>query len=280
MSVSEILIPAPESYHDLLVALLESDVVHAFEERAGELVLFVGSEDADASFIRSVEQKSTAFRTGPILVREIEDRNWNAEWEATIQPIRVGPFVVRPSWSDPPEPGDDAVDLVIDPQMSFGTAYHESTRLLLRSLTDVVRPGMRVLDAGTGTGILAIAALLAGAESAVGFDIDPWALSNAPQNAMLNHVGDRFDVREGTLDTVASSARFDAAFANINRRVLEEMLPRLAQAAPVVGISGLLVSDRPRMIERVASSGMRIRAEMTEQNWWAAWAGRPAGGSE
>ena len=118
----------------------------------------------------------------------VAEKNWNSAWEETIRPIRVSErIVVAPTWH-PFNGGPGDIVLTIDPKMSFGTGYHESTRLLLGLMERHLRIGARVLDAGTGTGILAIAALKLGAASAIAFDIDEWSFVNAVDNTRLNGV--------------------------------------------------------------------------------------------
>ncbi|NNF03393.1 MAG: 50S ribosomal protein L11 methyltransferase [Rhodothermales bacterium] len=282
MATIELSIPAPDEVHEILIALLADDEVVGFEQRTGVLAVFMDAGDWSHDRLESLQFRCRGLAAGRIGIRRIADRNWNEEWEATIRPIRVGRFVVRPSWAKSLDVGnrpaggpDDSIELIIDPKMSFGTAWHESTRLLLRSLPERVSGGDRVLDAGTGTGILAIAALKLGAERAVGFDIDVWSLANAPENAGVNGVHDRFEVRDGTLDVIRESERFDVALANINREALLEMLPGLIKHAPVVGLSGLLVGDRPRMVARVDELGLVVIDEEEEGEWWSAWVARP-----
>ena len=121
-----------------------------------------------------------------LTVRTIEDRNWNEEWERTIRPIRVSDrIVIRPTWQEyRAAPGE--IVLIIDPKMSFGTGYHETTRLTLRLMETHLRPGATVLDVGTGTGILAVAAIRLGASHAVATDIDEWSAENARENALID----------------------------------------------------------------------------------------------
>lgn len=294
MSTIELIIPAPDDVHEVLVALLEDDDVLGFEQRTGELAVFFRGDDWSGHRLDDIRNRCRGLAAGRVRLRRISDRNWNEEWEASIRPIRVGRFVVQPSWAEGVEtaesPGptrgaevtrreealDAPVELVIDPKMSFGTAWHESTRLLLRSIPERIRTGDRILDAGTGTGILAIAALKLGARRAVGFDIDPWSLRNASENAVLNGVHDRFDVRSGTLDGIPESERFDVALANINRAVLLETLPGLMKRAPVTGLSGLLVDDRMVMLERIGALGLRVLEERREGTWWSVWVAEDA----
>jgi len=134
---------------DRLVAELDGLGAEGFHEVDGGLDVYFSEE---AFGLLPGPWETLVSEWGAAVVGEpedIADRNWNAEWEASIQPVHVAPFLVRTSWHDGnPPPG--TIDLVIDPKMSFGTGYHETTRLMLRALADMVRPGDRVLDAGTG----------------------------------------------------------------------------------------------------------------------------------
>jgi ribosomal protein L11 methyltransferase len=207
----------------------------------------------------------------PVDEEVITPRNWNELWEETIQPLAIGPFLVKPTWADVPPEHADKLLLEIDPKMSFGTGYHESTRLVLRFLPDLIRGGEHVLDAGTGTGILAIAACKLGAASAVAFDIDAWAQQNAVENFLLNGVHDRVTFHAGALDAV-TEARFDLILANINRNVLLGLLPALAERLADGGhfvLSGLLQTERDRMLDAARTHHFDVAHEATEGEWWS-----------
>ncbi len=210
--------------------------------------------------------------TEPIVESSLEAKNWNRQWEETIRPLAVGPFLVKPTWADIPAEHRDKILVEIDPKMSFGTGYHESTRIALRFLPEVIRPGDTVLDAGAGTGILAVAALKLGAGRAVGFDNDEWAQENALENMYLNDVADRFDFRPGSLDAVPESP-FDVILANINRNVLLAFMPEFRKKLSPDGrlvLAGLLVQDRPAMLAAAEPLGLSAAAEATEGEWWGA----------
>ena len=207
----------------------------------------------------------------------VTDQNWNRSWEETIRPIRVTErIVIAPTWH-PFTAGPGDIVLTIDPKMSFGTGYHETTRLMLGLLERHLTSGAHVLDAGTGTGILAIAALKLGAASALGFDIDEWAFANAVENARLNDVSGLFTVRQGDLRSVTESG-FDLIAANIQKNVIEEMLPglvsRLAPAGTLL-VSGLLAGDRDSIIAALTAGGLALTDERREGEW-IAFAGKPA----
>jgi len=276
-STLELTFSLPELHHDVLIAALpdaegfwqEGDVIKAYLAPAE----WTPALDAE---VRSLVVALGGMEE--VAVQEIAPQNWNATWEATIQPIAVKPFVIHPTWA-PPE-GEDAalIPLVIDPKMSFGTGYHESTRLVLRMMAGVVRPGARVLDAGTGTGILAIAALKLGAASALTFDVDAWAEENAAENFAYNGVSDVAEVRIGEIGVVPETG-FDLVLANIHREVLLDLLPALVEKMEPDGylmLAGLLRQDAPRMREAIHSAGLVTVEEAEEGQWWA-WTGERAG---
>src|SRR5690625_7712915 len=119
-------------------------------------------------------------------VNEIEEENWKEKWEQTIHPQQVGQFLVKPTWSDA-LPQGDSILLEIDPKMAFGTSYHETTRLALRQLSEISFKGKRGMDAGTGTGILAIAAVKLGAAHVTGFEMSALRQENAMDKIYLDH---------------------------------------------------------------------------------------------
>ena len=201
----------------------------------------------------------------------IAQENWNERWEESITPIVVGPFLIAPTWAEVPVANDKTL-LRIDPKMSFGTGYHASTRLVLHFLPGLVRGSIRMLDAGTGTGILAIAALKLGAATVLGFDVDPWSVTNAEESAALNGVADRFEIREGGIESIPEDD-FDLIVANINRNTLGTMLPELAEKLTQDGrlaLAGLLQTDRDDMVQAIHEVNLTLYDEATEDEWWSA----------
>ncbi len=221
----EVAIQSGEEVFDRMVALLGQLGFEGFWEDGDTLKCYISDQRWSPTLHTEIVEvlrlvHSTSRSPLPaITISTIENIDWNAEWEKTIRPIRVGRrIVIAPSWNMyTPQPED--LVLTIDPRMSFGTGYHESTRLILRLLENTVKPGDRVLDIGTGTGVLAIAALKLGARAAVGVDIDEWSEMNARENARVNGVADRFTILKGTLADVPPG-KFDLVVANIQRIVL------------------------------------------------------------
>jgi ribosomal protein L11 methyltransferase len=170
---------------------------------------------------------------------------------------------------------DDAAEkhvLAIDPKMSFGTGYHESTRLILRFLPDLINGGERVLDAGTGTGILSIAAVRLGAGPVIAFDISAWAEENARENIALNDAAARITVRQGTIQEAVSESNFDIILANIERDPLISLLPTFADklgSGGRIALAGLTEDDEPAMRAAIAEHGFSIEREARENEWWS-----------
>ena len=262
----------PADIAEQLVAELSEIGAEGFEERDGGICVAYVPEAAWALSEGDIRSLMNDHGVGIESVEYFGDRNWNEEWEATIQPIDVAPFRIRASWHGTPTP-EDRIELIIDPKMSFGTGYHETTRLMLRALPRFVKGGERVLDAGTGTGVLGIAALKLGASTCFGFDIDEWSTDNAGENAQRNGVDSIFHVVEGDQSVVPGGA-YDVVLANINRNALlamkNDLLSFLAPEG-ALGLAGLLVTDREDVMEELHARPVTVVAESTEGEWWSVW---------
>ncbi len=209
-----------------------------------------------------------------ITIDQLADRDWNALWAQSVQPIRIGQrVVIRPSWRAVDRRPDD-VELIIDPKQAFGTGHHATTQLLVEWLEDAVHPGDRVLDIGTGSGILAMLALRLGAAKAIGFDIDPVAVECARESVAANGFGPELDIREGTLeDSLGESAeRIDLILANLDRQTLLDLSPALCAYA-VRGtrllVSGLLLDQQAEIATVFASNGASA-GTVRERDGWVA----------
>jgi len=185
-------------------------------------------EDVDAfakvSDTRDALGHLQAFGLGPIgelTARAVEDKDWLESWKAEFVPIRIGAFVVRPTWS---EPDRDSVEIVLDPGMAFGTGLHPTTQQCLEALSTLQLEGRSVLDVGTGSGILAIAAAKRGASPVVAVDTDPLAVDAARENAVGNGVA----IPVGVGSAAEVPGRFEVVIANIVAPVLQRIAPHLA----------------------------------------------------
>jgi ribosomal protein L11 methyltransferase len=278
----ELAVSAESSAFDAITGFLSLEGFQGFWEDGGTLRAYISEEGWDAGRLDAIRESLTRI-TGSFLLpppalalTSVAYQNWNRTWEETIRPIRVTErIVVAPTWH-PFAGRKDEIVLTIDPKMSFGTGYHESTRLILGLIELRMTPGVRFLDAGTGTGILAIAAVRLGAASAVGFDTDEWSFENALENVRLNGVADRIAIRRGDIAVVTESA-FGLIAANIQKNVIEEMLPglvsRLAPAGTLL-LSGLLSGDAGPIGRTLGEAGLSITEERRDGEWIALAAAR------
>ncbi|HYB74442.1 MAG TPA: 50S ribosomal protein L11 methyltransferase [Candidatus Sulfotelmatobacter sp.] len=191
--------------------------------------------------LRALRRLGTLRGRTRITLRAVRGSAWAERWRRYARPVRIGRrLVVQPSWVR--APADGAARVTLDPGMAFGTGAHATTRLCLEALARHVRGRERVLDLGTGSGVLAIAAAKLGAGEIVALDTDPVACRVARENSRRNRVGRRVRVRHGPL--AACGARgFDLAVANLTARDLAEVLPGLARRVRPGGllvVSGLL----------------------------------------
>jgi ribosomal protein L11 methyltransferase len=200
---------------------------------------------------------------------ELIERNWNEEWEKTIQPIWVtDTLVIAPTWS-PVEALEGRTVLVIDPKMSFGTGYHETTRLMLRMMQAHMPTASTVLDVGTGTGVLAIAAVKLGGRYAIGVDIDEWSADNGNENIERNGLVGKVSIRIGSLDVVPEP-EFEVILANIIRNTILELLSAMLEKLRPEGtmfLSGLLVEDQAPIEEALLARGCTVTGVMRENEW-------------
>ena len=232
--------------------------------REGTVTLVAHFEDEDRA--RIVVEASPH----PARVVSIVGDEWKHRWREFFKPTRVGQrLVVRPSW-EPVEAGPDDVVLTIDPGQAFGTGTHETTRLVLAELERIVGGGERVLDVGCGSGILSVGALLFGARSAEGVDIDDESMAASRENAAANGVAARFHVAKRPVGTVRGS--FGIVLANIESRVLvplaRSIVERVGPGGTLV-LSGLLAHEEDELREVYGELGLEHVRTTREKDWIA-----------
>ncbi len=209
-------------------------------------------------------------RIGPLQVRVLDERSWAEAWKAGLGPMHIGRrLVVVPSWQRYRARRGE-VCLRIDPGMAFGTGLHQTTRLCLTALEEFLRPGARVLDLGTGSGILAIAAARLGSSWVLALDTDPVAVAAAVRNVRRNHVEDRVQVREGTLEP--GMGPFAIILANLLAHTLVALAGRLADALMLGGylIGSGILREQGKMVETAwRGAGLEVVERSSEDEWLA-----------
>ncbi len=224
----------------------------------------------------------------PLRFRSVADQNWMEAWKQHYQPIPIGDrLLIMPAWLDQP-PGK-RIAMRIDPGMAFGTGTHPSTQLCLEFLEKLVVPpekaqstvegarGMRVIDLGCGSGILAISALKLGATAALGVDIDREAIENARLNARINGVGRELELAEGSLEDI-QAGRFDLRVADLVLvnilapvivRLLQSGLAELAVAGGSMVLSGILKEQVTGVVEAAEAAGLHLEEQSQIADWAA-----------
>ncbi|MCX7854466.1 MAG: 50S ribosomal protein L11 methyltransferase [Anaerolineae bacterium] len=207
----------------------------------------------------------------PPSFRIVAETDWAEAWKKHLTVLHIGRrLVIRPSWL-PYTPIEGEVVVELDPGMAFGTGTHPTTQMCLLALEDYVRPGARVLDLGTGSGILAIAAAKLGAKRVLALDTDPQAVSVARENVYRNGVADRVRVARGSL--AQAIGRFDVVVVNILARVLVEMAEqglarRLAPEGRLV-VAGLLAAQEEDVRKAFQQNGLAIVGRRQVEDWVA-----------
>ena len=275
---------------DLLPLVAEVLVAHgslAVQEEGGAVVTYLPEPRDPEAFVdalrAALREELPAGAPPEVAWRWQENEDWNARWREGLAPRQVTErIVVKPTWTAwEARPGEVVVD--VDPQMAFGTGEHATTRGCLRLLDDVLRPGDRVLDVGSGSAILAITAARLGACEAIAVEYDPDANLNARENVERNGVLSRVEIVEAMADAelLAGLGRFDVVLANILSGVIRPLLPafRAALAASPDGrliVSGILRTEAPEVVHDAEAAGFRVVEVDEEEEWWSALL-RPVG---
>lgn len=267
----EITIRIPFAYQEMLIAELLDHDFDGFEQNEDHLLAYIPAQRFNDVTREIIEQWIAGQPVSARFEGEriYEPQNWNEEWEKTIEPMQVGEFFIRPTWKPVSTP-EGLILLEIDPKMAFGTGYHETTRLMLRMLSSSVKSGISVLDVGTGTGVLAIAALKLGAAHAFGFDIDEWSYDNATENALLNGVADSFVVKEGSFEVIPEESGYDMVLANVNRNMLlatsSQIVEHVREGGTLI-LSGLLDIDESVILANPDYADLELIDRQKENEW-------------
>ena len=202
-----------------------------------------------------------------IQLREIPDQDWLAEWKRHWRPTEVGCFVIAPPWSDVAETEKHVIR--IEPNMAFGTGTHETTRLCLQAIGKLYQPGLSLLDVGTGTGVLAIAAAKLGGEGDIfAYDTDADSVQIARENAVANDVAGRIRFIDGTINEKTPSC--DLVYANLTLDVISLLLPLLVcKAKQYLVLSGILIQQREQIETELEELGVENSHIETDGEWIA-----------
>lgn len=264
--------PCNETVNDVVSALAGDIGFESFVECEGGIQAYI----QQALFNKEVLDEMISEFPIPnakveYTVKEAEDKNWNEEWEKNFfQPIIIGDRCVIHSTFHRDIPQAE-YDIVINPQMAFGTGHHETTSLIIGELLDNDLQGKSLLDMGCGTSILAILARMRGAAPCTAVDIDEWCVRNSLENIKLNGV-DRISVFQGDASLLKDQGPFDVIIANINRNILLNDMKRYVSCmhpGSELYMSGFYVDDIPVIQAEAEHNGLRF-VHHKEKNRWAA----------
>lgn len=217
-------------------------------------------------FKKFTENKN--YPIGEITVNEVDDESWYDSWKKYYSPIEIGRYTIVPEWIDYPKK-DNQIKILIDPGMAFGTGEHESTKMCLKLMSEVDFTDKDVIDVGTGSGILGVAAILSGAKSAYMCDIDSVAVKAAEENAKLNGVKDIVDIELADLLT-KQDKKGDIVLANLTAGILIRLSSDLMNHMKDNGIlicSGIIHERKQEVIDSFVKNGFKLEKELIMGEW-------------
>ena len=254
---------------EILMAELAEVGFDSFEDTPVGIKAYIPKDSWNEQILQDIYLLSNPEFTISYQITEIEQVNWNEEWEKNFSPIVVEDLcTVRANFHPVP---NTRYDIVITPKMSFGTGHHETTYMMLQQLLPLSLEGTKVLDMGCGTGILAIMAALRGAHDITAIDIDPWCVENATENVQQNNCS-FITIKEGDVSLIAGE-QYNLILANINRNILLSDIPAYTQALLPQGlllVSGFYVEDLPAIKEKCQEEGLTYLSHIERNRWVSA----------
>lgn len=253
---------------EILIAELGEKAFESFIETETGISAFVQKELWDTNILEDIQILSNPEFKIEYTFEEIEQVNWNEEWEKNFEPIDVdGKCHVRAPFH---EKTSAEYDIVIEPKMSFGTGHHETTHMMIQHLLETDLVGKKTLDMGCGTAILAILAEMKGAQPIDAIDIDNWCYLNSIENAERNNCK-HISVYEGDASLLVGK-KYDVIIANINRNILLNDMQQYVDCLNENGIlflSGFYTEDIPVISESCTSKGLTYVKQFERNNWVA-----------
>lgn len=265
--------PLSQDACDILAALTADAGFESFEETQHGIRGYVQQPLLDRQALEDIVNNFPIMGTNIIYtINKAEDKDWNEQWEQEgFEPIIVGNnrLAIHDGRHLPSQPADISVE--IDARLAFGTGTHETTQMICEWMLDMPMKGLRVMDAGCGTGILGIVALKLKASHVTAYDIDEWSSDNTHHNAVINRVDSQLSVYCGDASLLDSkTADYDLVLANINRNILLNDMPRFCQImkqdAKLI-LSGFYTEDIPLLEARGKELGLTLTGAKNRDKW-------------
>ncbi len=258
-----------EPANDILVAQLAEIGFESFEETDTGLVAYIPEKNFNYDDVLNLEVINSGLFDIETEYQVLEEKNWNALWESQYDPVLIDNTIFVRAPFHKPHP-QAKYDIIIEPKMSFGTAHHETTALVLKLMLKSNLSGKTVLDMGCGTGILTIMAAKKGATALTAIDNDQWAIDNTPKNLNHNNV-EGVEVINGDASSIPEKT-FDLIVANINRNVIINDMPVYLKHLKKEGtliVSGFYEFETPLIRDIVEKYDRTIEEEISENQWTA-----------
>ncbi|MBI5848008.1 MAG: 50S ribosomal protein L11 methyltransferase [Nitrospirae bacterium] len=273
MTYIEIIVMAPEESRDALSSKMSSMGAIGFVEKEGGLIAYFEPKQSPAEICDELDRfRSTLKASGldascTLSHTLLPEKDWNKTWKKNFTPIDVGDnLTIIPSWL---QSETDRIPIIIDPGMVFGTGHHETTRTCLSMIEKASKNhnNRRLLDIGTGTGILAIGAGKLGFNEVVAVDIDPLCVDAAARNIAANGLGN-IEVKEGGISITTGT--FDVIIGNLLSEILTEIAPDLSARLNPGGtaiLSGMLIGQEDEVIQAMTSVGLNFQEKIIDGKW-------------
>ncbi len=264
-----VLSPDNPIHREVLIACLEEAGYESFLEEQDLLHAYIPQSRFDEQSLMDSQGKLSPSFSFSYTMQTLAEKNWNQAWEESYKPVRINNHcAVRAPFHNPV--ADVEHEIIIEPQMSFGTAHHETTSMALDMMTSMDFSQKDVLDMGSGTGVLAIYACIRGAKTSTAVDNELWAYKNTMENAKRNHK--IINTIHGSLKDVKSN-RYDVILANINRNILLSHIPEYCRMMPPWGqllVSGFYREDLSTIRGKAEDHGLKLKQHESKRNWIAA----------
>ena len=251
---------------EILIAELGYSGFESFVETEAGVLAYIKKDEWNKAVLEDIQILNSEEFQVSYTVQEIEQANWNSEWEKNFQPIQVDNTVsVRAPFHENP---NLQYDIIIEPKMSFGTGHHETTHMMIQHLINMDLEGKKVLDMGCGTGILAIFSEMKGARPIDAIDIDNWCYLNSLENVERNGCK-HISVYEGDAQLL-EGRKYDVIIANINRNILLNDIQTYAKSLNPNGVlllSGFYNIDIPAIEEACVQYMLKLDGKLEKNNW-------------
>ncbi|MBL1215385.1 MAG: 50S ribosomal protein L11 methyltransferase [Ignavibacteriae bacterium] len=258
---------------DLISGILWELDITGINEDYNKLLVFADSNSrVNANSINAQLEslvKNNLLESFSVKENTLTDKNWNEEWEKTINVIPISErIVIKPSFRRY-TPKNNEIVLEIDPKMSFGTGEHQTTKLVIKMLEKFVQAEQKILDVGSGTGVLAIAAVKLGGGKAIAIDNDEWCFENGIENVNANNCSDKIEIKHAEIADITED-NFDLITANINKNILlniaDDLISKLADNGILI-LSGILAQDEQDILKCYESSGVKLIGKEKMDEW-------------